>query len=267
MNIKVMFWLPTKDFKKKEFKSLSVEMLTDLSKDITEDFEYKVNIPDYMFNELKDTESQFKTEYNQSNKGYSGCFSKRSITPKFQKPQYSTSISILQNYINSLTEIILDRYSIETETLKKKIFIKFNYSNNHKRNDNGAYLGENINQTFSFFIGYEVYTDKFNAFLDKKISKKYITKIYYSPVGSTTHKRDTNFKEGNEFISLCNFQQSVESFEKEYSIIDWSQEREDYCLKIKDQFISVNNNLSIFLKDIDSEKIDNMINSNQLFLK
>jgi len=117
-----------------------------------------------MFNELADTEPQFKTTFDVNNRNVSGLFSERTLTRKFKKTQTSFLIKNLQDYIFSLTQFLNDKHSIETSTMKKKLFISFNHSNIHTTNGlNGAYTGQQISQSFRYFTGYEVMTSKFSG--------------------------------------------------------------------------------------------------------
>lgn len=213
----------------------------------------------------------FFTKYDVNNPHPKGCFGEHEITYKFKKTQTSKLISKLQEFFNEMTTYINDRHSIEEETMTKKIFIKFIHGQNHITNDlNNAYMGEHIHNQFQYFIGYEVLTNKFKDFgvKDKIHQKNYITKILYASPHSTVRKKDTCLKEKEDlFISLPRYNQSVESFEKEFSIIDWTQEREDFCKRIKETFIEVNKELSFFLHDIDSNKMDMLMKSNLKFLK
>ena len=266
MKIKVPFTVPTADLKKYEQKMLNVEMKINDDLTVYRDVEYSVVIPDFMFDELADTEPQFKTKYDVNNRArISGLFSERTLTQKFQKTQNAKLISILQSYISDLTQFINDRHSIETSTMTKKIFISFNHSDNHTRNGlNSAYTGRRISQGFQFFTGYEVMTNKFGG-IDRKVTKQYISKIYYAPAGATCHKLDTNFQEKEDlFQSLCELNESVEHFEQRYSIIDWTEEREVFCKKIQDMFVKVNAELEDFLKDIDNNKIDALMSGSGL---
>jgi hypothetical protein len=270
MKIKVWFILPTPDFKKSIGKELPVEMNIPDSMSLNGNIEYCMTIPDYMFNELANSEPQFRTEYDINNNVASGLFSDRTVTKKFKKTQTSILISSLQEYISSLTQILNDRYSIETETMKKKLFIHFNHSENHTTSGlSGAYTGKLINQNFRYFVGYEVMSNKFNYTLSikKEITKKYITKILYASPNSSLRKNDTGFKEKEGlFLSLLQYNQSIESFEKEYSILDWTEERENFCEKIQNTFINVNNELDNFLKDIDDNKMNMLISNGLKFL-
>lgn len=270
MKIKVPFYIPTDDLKKGKSEILNVEMKIPESMEVNGNIEYSVVIPDFMFKELADTETQFSTKYDINNRAkINGLFSDQVLTRKFQKTQTSLLISNLQEYIMGLTQFINDRHSIETATMTKKIFISFNHSDKHSRNNlNSAYTGRIITQGFQFFTGYEVMTDKFGG-LERKIQKRYISKIYYAPEGSSIRKRDTNFQEKDDlFLPLNDLNESVEHFENRYSIIDWTEERENFCKRIQDMFVKVNLELEDFLKNIDNTKIDVLMSAGGLkFLK
>jgi hypothetical protein len=258
MKIKVPFILPTLDFKKSESKELNVEMHISDSMIVNGNIEYSMAIPDYIFKELADTEDQFKTEYDQNNRArVSGLFSEKTLTRKFKKTQTSMLIGNLQDYIFSLTQFLNDKHSIETSTMKKKLFISFNHSDTHTTNGlNCAYTGKQISQSFKYFTGYEVITSKFSC-LNKVEKKQYISKIFYSAPGSALRKNDTGFQEKEDlFLQLKRYNQSDLSFEDEYSIIDWTEERENFCKKIQEKFIKVNAELDIFLKNIDNDKME-----------
>ena len=262
MKIKVSFNLPTADFKSSEYKELPVEMHIPESMVVSGNIEYSVSIPDYMFNELANTEPQFKTEYDQNNREVSGLFSDRTITRKFKKTQTSILVRSLQDYISSLTQFINEKHSIETATMKKKLFIYFKHSDNHTRNNlNAGYTGREISQSFRFFTGYEAMTDKFSG-LNRNVSKQYITKIYYAPPNSSMSKLDTGFKEKEDlFLKLTNINQSVEDFESQYSIVDWTEEREEFCKKIQQTFVNVNAELDSFLNNIDDDKMNILVSN------
>jgi hypothetical protein len=267
MKIKVPFTVPTPDLKNREVKILNVEMKISDSMEVSGDIEYSVVIPDFMFDELANTEPQFKTEYDVNNRAdrISGLFSDRVLRRKFQKTQNSLLVSTLQDYISNLTQFINDRHSVETATMAKKIFISFNHSDNHTRNNlNAAYTGRRIGQHFQFFTGYEVMTAKFSG-IDRNVVKKYISKIYYAPEGASMRKNDTGFKEKEDlFLQLNDNGESITSFESRYSIIDWTEEREDFCKKIQDTFVRVNKELEDFLKNIDNNKIDALMSGSGL---
>jgi len=265
MKIKVSFVLPTSDFKNSEYKELPVEMHIPDSMVVRGNIEYSVSIPDYMFNELADTEAQFKTTFDVNSLSPSGLYSEKTVRRKFKKTQTSMLIGNLQDYISSLTTFLNDKYSIETSTMKKKLFISFNHSDIHTTNGlNGAYTGKQISQSFKYFTGYEVITSKFSG-ISGVVKKQYISKIYYSMPGSSLSKRDTGFQEKEDlFLQLKKYGQSDSSFESEYSILDWTNEKEDFCKKIQEKFIKVNEELDSFLKNIDDNKMEILMANNGL---
>lgn len=265
MKIKVPFIVPTADLKELERKMLNVEMKVGDDMCSEGNIEYSVVMPDIMFDELADCEPQFKTKYDANNYVISGLFSDRVVQRKFQKTHTSFLISNLQSYISDLTHFINDRHSIETATMAKKIFISFDHSDKHTRNNlNGAYTGRMISQRFQFFTGYEVMTNKFGG-LDRKVTKQYISKIHYVPENGTMRKYDTGFKEKEDlFLPLTNVGESISSFENRFSIIDWTEERENFCKKIQDMFVKVNTELEDFLKNIDNNKIDALMSGSGL---
>lgn len=267
MKFKTRFYIPEPDFKSASSKELWVEMPDPDRLLNVDEIEYKVCIPDFMFNELANSEPKFKTEYDVNSHEVSGCFSKRSITSKFQKTQTAITIKQLKDYISGLTDYLLDKYSIETTSMQKKIFIRFAHSNQRARTSwLFAYLGQVNNQSFQYFIGYETISE---SYLDgariglpfggeKMKVKKYVTNFKLGRMGDT----GTPLHEVKEYLPLTEHNENYKHIEARYSIIDWTQEREDFCKRIQDTFKEINQKLADFLQDISNEKIDHMIANN-----
>lgn len=258
MKFKAPFILPTKDFKNSE--QVYLDVTSNIERIFDGDVEFKVSIPDYIFDELADSQPKYRTTYDINNRNISGHFPELTVRRKFQKTQTSSSLGVLKRYFSELTSELNEKYSLETESAKKKIFFKFSHAEHHDRNDlNGAYKGLKVSQSFQYFIGYEIMTTKFNSLLsDGKPIKKYVSKIKYS-TGSTAHL-DTGFEEKDGLsLPLNPINQSVKDFENDYIIIDYTEEREAFCKRIEQTFIKVNNELSIFLKEITNDKIDELI--------
>lgn len=263
MKLSANFVIPTKDFKKYELVKLPIKTNIPDNMEVQGDIEYSVVMPDFMFNEVADTEPKFRTKYDVNGGEVSGLFSDKTITRKFKKTQTAKLISFLQNYFSELTQFINDKHSIEKKTIKKKLIIDFKYDKYHTKNNlNGAYMGEQLNQSFRYFVGYELMTDKMSNSLEKKVEKNYISKIFYSPKGSTLYKKDTGFKEDEDlFLTLLEKYQKVEDFDNRYVIIDWTQEREDFFKNIKDKFDNLNQQLSTFINNIDDDKIEELMSN------
>ena len=168
----------------------------------------------------------------------------------------------------------MDALPTETATTKKKIFIKFNSTTKFDRTDwLHAFLGKVTEQNFQYFVGYEVYSKQFislSAHLNGEVKedgtqKAYFTKVRYSPIGTSSHK-DTNFQEGAEMLPITEHNENPKYIESRYSIVDWTQEREDFCKKIQNAFIDLGDELKKFLTDITEEKFNALMTGNGLRL-
>lgn len=271
IKFKKTFIVPTTDFQKWESMELEVRLNLNAGEINEQIPEYSITLPDFIFNELADTEPQFATKHDINNHNVSGYFSKKSLQRKFQKTQTSMHIGILTDYVHNLTQHILDKHCIEKATEKKKIFIYFNHQTHHESNDIGAYLGEAIKQSFRYFIGYEVMTEKFSRLLmgdEKRVpTRQYISKTMYKSPYSLGQGFTQSITESEKLFLLLANGDGMAQYEGKYSIIDWTQEREDFCAKVKLKFIQVNTELSSFLKNLDNNKLDALIaSSNHLAL-
>ena len=98
-----------------------------------------------------------------------------------------------------------------------------------------------------------------------KAQKRYIVKIEYRPHGSSLQKRDTGLKEKDDlFLQPLHDGQTISGFESEYSIIDWTEEREKFCERIKETFSNINHQLEDFLKNIDDDKMEELMSGSTL---
>lgn len=266
MQIKVSFHLPTKDFTGFDYKELPVKVSLEPGVSINEDPEYSVVMPDFMFEALADTEPRFKTVYDVNLREVSGCFSRSTLTRKFRKTQTSTSIRVLVDYLYELAQVLIDKHGPEAQTMKKKLFLRFTHSARHTSNQvNGAYRGEVVEQKFNYFTGYEVMTEKFVRLPDDiagkpRLKKQYVSKIEYHSPGSSTAKRDTGFQEKDGLLlPLYGVNQTIENFENEFIIVDWTPEREAFCAQILQTFKDVNQRLDAFIVGLTSDKMDELI--------
>lgn len=267
MKFKSSFVVPSQDFKSHDRMVLVVNSNLEDGELLYTEPVFKVVIPNFMFDAVADTEAKFSTEPD-INKRHRlglrenpvGCFGDNEITHKFKKTQTAHTLSELKDFFRMVTDHIVERHALKHVSMKKKIFIGFGHSQQHTTNDwCGSYWGEMIKQNFRYFLGYERHVEK-----NGSIQKEYVTKIRYASPYSSTKHLDTGFKEGNEILPLPSHHQNTKTFSEMYSIIDWTEEREAFCEKIKQTFISVNTELSSFLKNLDSEKFDRLMTNNNL---
>lgn len=265
MKIKKQFVVPTKDFQKTEMLDLFVETSPDNFDDLeyNQDILYKIKIPDFMFNELKDSEPRFSTKSDSNNRAdISGCFVEVSNSPiykKFQKTQTSYSIATLQKYIRDLTSILNDKYSDDVLSKNKKIFIKYSHAFCDDRNKNNfASLGKIVSNKFQYFTGTEIiYNTESEAYKNSLTPK---SKEYVTDFVQKLNKIEISKN------SCLHIYEKHTKFEAEYNIIDWSEEREQFCLKIQNAFVKINDELDSFLQNLDNNKFDKLMSSNDLKL-
>lgn len=98
-----------------------------------------------------------------------------------------------------------------------------------------------------------------------KGSKVVNVTIEFHPPSSSTRKKDSNFLEDNRNLKLAG-SKKPKDFASEYSIIDWTEEREAFCKQIQDTFEKINADLASFLTDLNNDKFDLLITNNPLKL-
>ena len=260
MKFKSKVYLISKDFKSIDYVDFAFEVNINENDTFNDKIEFKCTLPDYIFNELADTEPRFKTTFDINNKPYTNS-SKKSLTSKFKKTQYSSSLEILKEYISDLSHIIFDRHDANKDEFIKKLFVSFKsndvtYSNGY----NYAYLGEKISTQFNFFVGYEVIYKKPNNNLTNR--PKYIVTKAYHPETSAS----INFENRGIVDNITTDPFKGTAYIQSYSILDWTEEREEFLKKLYDKFRRLNNELSTYLSDLNDNNIDFLINGNNNLL-
>lgn len=257
MKFKSNVYLISKDFKSINWVEFNFEVNINENETFRDEcVEYKCTLPDYMFNELKDTEPRFKTKYDTNNRVIYSNPSIRSLTTTFKKTQYSKSLDVLKNYISDLSHIIYDKYDDMKDEYIKKIFISFTNSDAINRNGyNYAFVGEQITSKFNFFVGYEVIYKKNNPSLSKR--DKYVVDKAYHPEGATLNFKERGGKGIVDGVFNNPFEGRINI--KDYSIVDWTQEREDFLNLIYSKFRKLNTDLDSFLSNLDNLKLDEII--------
>lgn len=139
----------------------------------------------------------------------------------------------------------------EAKDAKKVICINFASSETATRDDyNHAYTGQNISTKFNFFVAYETKGGRssWRFFSFKKLQH-----------GTGTTERgiagviDSELQGKRQWISKS---PSV--------VIEWTQEREDFLTKLEEQFRNLSTNLNAFLKDLNEEKLELLLQNSTL---
>lgn len=145
------------------------------------------------------------------------------------------------------------RLNKSAEKSKKVIVINFNSSERPNRDDyNHAYTGQQINTSFNFFVAYKCEDKGWNT------NKMFNFKQLFSGGGSMDKGRkgivDFEAQGKRRWIENTRCQVTVE----------WSQEKEDFLMKLEEQFRQLSANLNEFLSDLNEEKLLALIKNNQL---
>jgi len=200
---------------------------------------FEANIPQHVFDKLKNTSEEYKT------KEEGGKFRK-----KVSLPIYKYVCESIQNYCYDAEKI----EEMKNLNKQKKIFINFS-SNNKKTRDNwcGASTGNSLNIHFQFFVGYKTSTVRRRHFEEKDSECiRYLsehTQLFEGGPGA--------YKKGT--LQPLNMDWDHKKVENKYTIIDWTQEREKYLKEIEEKFNELGIKLNQFLGDLSGEKLDNLI--------
>lgn len=269
-NIKhiVQCLLPTKDLKDSEYQDITVIQEEMKLGKINPTFTVKV--PKILYDSLVDSEKQYRsfaTMQKEKNERAAKFINDNNIKnpDEYLKKSYSGClISILLDVIKSLTSDVVLKNTKEETQKEKKIFISFNHSSIHDREENyGGYMGKKITSSFQFFIGYKVFEKK-NIYDDNYIGNYYTYIVRRT--GSLQHL-DTNLEEGDHLHPFHSFNNKSRGFfENTYNIIDWTEEAEEFLKKTQEHFEVLYGNLYEFLGNIDDNKMKMLIEQNPLKL-
>jgi hypothetical protein len=207
---------------------------------------FRVDIPDYIYDKcMEDTDIKNR--------------------PKVKYIE-SENLSYIHNrmYEYSYQAISIHLEQSASEKYNKKIFVRFLSSETSERDEhNFAYTGQKISTFFNWFIAYE--------YLKPDLignNKKYFTFLKKESDFSSVRPRHDLQKNINGVVDLetingkCYFYTPPKGV-----ILDWTQERENFCRDIENNFRKLSENLNNFLSNLDNDKIDLLItNSNFKFL-
>jgi len=161
---------------------------------------------------------------------------KRPTSKVIKTDVFSKLQGTLDHWNNLANELI--QYDRDCKNSKKYIFISFRSYQKDKRDDyQWGYAGKETSIDFQYFIGYQV-SNSHNVFVEKRY-------------------------ENGEFVEIPKTQRKVCVHSTSgFKRIEWSDEREEFLQKIESNFKQLSDNLNIYLKDLDSDKLDNLIANN-----
>lgn len=166
--------------------------------------------------------------------------------PKTKYIQADT-LSILHSKIESLVNMAHNIQKMEAEALnaKKVLCINFNSSEQRVRDGfNHAYTGKKISTNFNFYAAFK--TDKGKLFTFLKLQ-----------TGIGTTEKGVGGIIDSSLIGKRNW---IEMSTPQV-VIDWTQEREDFLFSLENEFIKLSEKLNFFLKDLNEEKLQKLIDA------
>lgn len=170
---------------------------------------------------------------------------KRPIDNYIESESLSNLHSTLQNL--SSQAIALVKRDIEAKKAKKVICINFTSSEISKKDSyQFGYLGQKIGVSFNFYICY------------------YTGNEYYT---YKTIEGFSSIKTHNGNRGIVDYELDGRKFwikEVPNVMVEWSQEKEDYLVNLENKFGDLSKNLNSFLKDLNDEKLLDLIENNNL---
>lgn len=252
MEIKLSFNIANKEFTKNEPQKLTVT-----TSEITEDCNniiYSLKIPRYLYNAVVDKAPWYMQKGISRNQKY---YNNRDQSyPPFKTIISALTIHEIRQKIEEINDYAMTRATMNRAPDDKVICIKFNAITKSCRTAyNHADAGEQTNISFQYFVAYKFVTDEHSLFPGRI---NYYSRIRNTPAFSTTSQRNTIGIEVNQqfFHHVPN---SSKGFEEEYTIIKWTEEREQFFSTIQTKFKNLAEDLSKFLKDLDENKVAALI--------
>ena len=228
------------------------------------DMIYSYTLPKHIYNNLVDTEPEFQSyqkflEIKRKNESEGrGYISDQTYLRKTVEDVLVSSIlSTIDRYSNLIHDRIHKLELIKT----KKIFVQFIGNDLHKRCEwTGGYMGKEVLTKFQYFTGYEIEECKKStggsiwlSGNERPVEKNYYTLILHA-TGSLA-KNSTNFQEGT-YLHPLYMGADRTKFLNSYTILDWTEEREDFFRKLQEQFTKLNTSLHEYLSDLDNDKLE-----------
>lgn len=191
----------------------------------TKEIKYSVEIPDYLYDYLMLHPEE----------------SKRPKSKVFESNVFAQVICHIGNL--SSTALSLAHTDKEEKKAKKVILVSFASAQSGQRDIlNFGFTGNRTNISYQYFIGY-TFREGLNNTEHVCVSKRYESGKGFTEIPTTQRRVYIGNTSG-------------------FKTIEWTQEREDFLEMIEMNFKQLSDNLNLYLKDLDSDKLDNLIANN-----
>ena len=101
----------------------------------------------------------------------------------------------------------------------------------------------------------------------KSVSNRFQFCVCYVTKGGSTYYTFSD-SEGNHVKGGIKLMKGYGSADmsKEFKVVDWSQEREDFLTRIQAEFVKLNEKLETFLGDLNGKKLDELMKTQMKLL-
>lgn len=241
------FDLPDKDFSTWVRKPLTVRIMEDAEHHL----HFEITIPKHIYMKVLNTEQQYKDEYLKES--HISPVLNRKI--KFRNKLHYELFTDLLVAIKRISNDAMQVHLVQESEKDKVIFIRFNYD--HKDEVDGwnhAQMGLKQTSVFQYFICYRrVIKDHFADTKTVTIYESLEPDIIYTKY----NKAGYGFK---------NYSRNRD-WNKEFSIIEWTPEREKFLADVEQGFIQLNTKLEKYLSNLTEKKIELLMQSRQKLLE
>lgn len=234
--------LPKKDLSGWDYNEIDINVYTEFKPEYNT-FLFKCRIPKFVYDGVVDSDIKYLSNPPKPE------FSHERRRNKFTQNLSSDNLTLL---LANLSEVCGDAIQVkgrETAKTEKYIAISFYQSNIGKRDSfNHADMGKLTKSSFQFFPLYKAIKpknslDRYNYKSDKVITNN-----------------NSNLKPDGWYWY------GVGEIERNFQLIKWTQEREDFLQSVQDRFVIMNERLETFLGDIDDNKIIELMNNSQFLI-
>lgn len=230
---KHVFQVPTKDFKKSVEKELTIHTYIKDSHLL-----FSLTIPSYIYNKIFGTDQKYIDGFIE--KEYISPFSGRKVRFK-NKLQNEVFFDLVGRFDEMCCDAMQIQAVIDAEK-NKVILVKFSKKDiQDKDRLNFATKGRQLASRFQYFICYKRKVKFFDG------EKTIYESIERNEVGIPTVRKGFRFKH------------YYDPLEKEFDVLLWTQEKEDFFKNIEEGFIELNNKLDEFFGKLTDDKVEKLI--------
>lgn len=230
--------VPTKDFSDFEFRELTIHTLIKQDNMNRDHLYFILTIPQYIFQKVLGTDQQYLKERTKTIAGQ--IHRKIRFTNRLES---ETFIGLLEQF-DKICHDAVQVQSVIDSTRDKVIMVKFTQSKADARDElNHATKGTKLTTNFQYFVCYQRKVK--DHFSDHR-------RIVYESLEQRTYGlQDQHLGYG--------FKHYYEDIAKEFDVVRWTPEREEFFKNIQDSFLALNEKFSEFFSKLTDDKVEQLM--------